>query len=77
MKVEIKVAVQSKSYDFELDSHTLIGELLKELVYETGLGDEGSVNMRNLFFLAERKRLSENTTLAKEQVQHGDVLLLV
>ncbi len=77
MKVEIKVVAQSKSYDFELDAHTPIGQLLEEIVYQIGLEDEKVVNTRNLFFPAERRRLLEQSTLAKEQVRYGDVLLLV
>ena len=77
MKVEVKVVAQSKSYDFDLDAHTSIGELLEELVYQTGLEEANVENVRNLFFPAERKRLSVKSTLAKEKVQYGDVLLLL
>ena len=64
-------------YDFDLDAHTSIGELLEELVYQTGLEEANVGNVRNLFFPAERKRLSVKSTLAKEKVQYGDVLLLL
>lgn len=77
MKVEVKVAAQSKSYDFDLDEHTLIGPLLDELVCQIGLEDANTKNVRNLFFPAGRKRLSEKSTLVKEQVRYGDVLLLI
>lgn len=77
MKVEVKVLAQSKSYDFNLDQHILIGQLLDELVCQIGLEENNTENVRNLFFPAERKRLSEKSTLAKEQVRYGDVLLLI
>jgi len=77
MKVEVKVVAQSKSYDFDMDPHMPIGQLLEKLVFQTGLEATNTENVRNLFFLAERRRLSEKSTLAKEQVRYGDVLLLL
>lgn len=77
MKVEVKVVAQSKSYDFDLDEHTLIEQLLDEVLRQTGLTDGNSEIVRNLFLPAERKRLSKKSTLAKEQVRYGDILLLL
>lgn len=77
MKVEVKVVAQSKSYDFDLDEHTIIEQLLEEVICQIGLSDSNSTSARNLFLPAERKRLSKKSTLAKEQVRYGDVLLLL
>lgn len=77
MKVAVKVVAQSKSYDFNLDEHTPIAQLLTEIAGQSGLSNISTENGRNLFLPAERKRLSKESTLAKEQVRYGDVLLLL